>query len=136
MANPFKLLQSRERRGAPWPSLGADFWLALPLAGILFGVGGEWVTGQVLSRPRPQAQPLAIRSQQQAILTLDILSIQAEIRRRRGYTKVEVTTTNPHLRKLEFEFPELDPDRVAAQIAQELGLIPDQVQRLTRYSLD
>ena len=96
MANPFKLLQSRE------PSLGADFWLALPLAGILFGVGGEWVTGQVLSRPRPQVQPLAIRSQQQAILTLDILSIQAEIRRRRGYTKVEVTTTNPHLRKLEF----------------------------------
>ncbi|PIK87519.1 hypothetical protein SYN63AY4M2_11255 [Synechococcus sp. 63AY4M2] len=30
----------------------------------------------------------------------------------------------------------IDPDRVAAQIAQELGLTPDQVQRLTRYSLD
>jgi len=79
---------------------------------------------------------LAIRSQQQATLALDILSIQAEIRRSRGYTKVEVTTTNPHLRKLEFEFPQLDPDQVSAQIAQELGLAPEQVQRLTRYSLD
>jgi hypothetical protein len=49
---------------------------------------------------------------------------------------VEVTTTNPHLRKLEFEFPQLDPDQVSAQIAQELGLAPEQVQRLTRYSLD
>jgi hypothetical protein len=119
-----------------WQDLGFDFWLVLPLAGLLFVAGGEWVTGQALSRPRRLEQPLAIRSQQQATLALDILSIQAEIRRRRGYTKVEVTTTNPHLRKLEFEFPELDPDRVAAQIAQELGLTPDQVQRLTRYSLD
>lgn len=119
-----------------WQDLGFDFWLVLPLAGLLFVAGGEWVTGQALSRPRRLEQPLAIRSQQQATLALDILSIQAEIRRSRGYTKVEVTTTNPHLHKLEFEFPQLDPDQVSAQIAQELGLAPEQVQRLTRYSLD
>jgi hypothetical protein len=97
-----------------WQDLGFDFWLVLPLAGLLFVAGGEWVTGQALSRPRRLEQPLAIRSQQQATLALDILSIQAEIRRSRGYTKVEVTTTNPHLRKLEFEFPQLDPDQVSA----------------------
>jgi len=111
-------------------------WLILPLSGLLFILGGEWMTNQALSRPHSLQQPLAIRGQHHATLALDILSIQVEIRRSRGYTKVEVNTTSPHLRKLEFEFPELNPDQVAAQIAQELNLTPEQVQRLSRYRLD
>lgn len=113
--------------------LGSEFWLPLPLVGLLFGMGGQWVTEQALSQPRPLEQPLTITSQQQATLVLDILAIEAEIRVNRGYTKVDVTTSSPVLRKLEYEFTELDPDQVTFNLAQELGLTTQQVERLTRY---
>lgn len=113
--------------------LGLEFWLPLPLVGLSFWVGGQWVTEQALSQPRPLDQPLTITSQQQATLVLDILAIEAEIRMNRGYTKVDVTTSSPVLRKLEYEFAELDPNEVTLNLAQQLGLTTQQVERLTRY---
>ncbi|MCF2971723.1 hypothetical protein L1047_11010 [Synechococcus sp. Nb3U1] len=107
--------------------------MPLPLVGLSFWVGGQWITEQALSQPRPLDQPLTITSQQQATLVLDILAIEAEIRTNRGYTKVDVTTSSPVLRKLEYEFAELDPNEVTLNLARQLGLTTQQVERLTRY---
>ncbi len=117
-------------------AIGLEFWLPLPLVGILFWLGGEWVTGQALSQPRQLSQPLTINSQQQVTLVLNLLSIEVQIRQSSGYAKVEVMTTNPTLRKLEFEFPVLDPDLISAQLAAELGLPVTEVERLARYRFD
>jgi hypothetical protein len=116
-------------------SLWLEFWLPLPVLGILFWLGGNMVTNQVLSRPYTTVSKLQADTQQEVKLFVTVLLIKAEIDKNEGLTRVTVKTTDPELKKLEFEFLVTEASQVEALIAQKLGLYPTDVRRLVRYQL-
>jgi hypothetical protein len=123
----------------PWlktgRSLWLEFWLPLPLLGILFWLGGNMVTNQVLSRPYTTVTKLQADTQQEVKLSVTVLLIKAEIDKNKGVTRVIVKTTDPELKTLEFEFLLAEATQVEALIAQKLGLSPTDVRKLVRYQL-
>jgi hypothetical protein len=123
----------------PWlktgRSLWLEFWLPLPLLGILFWLGGNMVTNQVLSRPYTTVNKLQADTQQEVKLSVTVLLIKAEIDKNKGVTRVIVKTTDPELKTLEFEFLLAEATQVEALIAQKLGLSPTDVRKLVRYQL-
>ncbi|MEW5860814.1 MAG: hypothetical protein AB1861_26155, partial [Cyanobacteriota bacterium] len=102
-------------------SLGLEFWLPLPLLGIIFWVGGGLVTDQALSRSYDTVDKLQADTQLEVQLSVTLLVIKAEIDKEQGFTEVQVKTTDSTLKKLEFEFPVTEFSQVEAAIAQELG---------------
>jgi hypothetical protein len=64
-----------------------------------------------------------------------VISINVEIKRRKGFSKVKVKTANSVLKELEFEFPVTKFSQVEAAISQELGLSSQHVRRLVRYQI-
>ncbi|MBD1892099.1 hypothetical protein [Coleofasciculus sp. FACHB-SPT9] len=115
--------------------LGLEFWLPLPLLGIIFWVGGGLVTDQALSRSYDTVDKLQADTQLEVQLSVTLLVIKAEIDKEQGFTKVQVKTTDSTLKKLEFEFPVTEFSQVEAAIAQELGLSAENVRTLVRYQL-
>ena len=112
-----------------------EFWLPLPLLGIIFWLGGNSVTSQVLSRSYNTVSKLQADTQQEVQLSVTVLVIKAEIDRSEGLTKVEVKTADPALKKLEFEFPVTQVSQVETAIAQKLGLSREDVNKLVRYQV-
>jgi hypothetical protein len=115
--------------------LWLEFWLPLPLLGIIFWLGGNFVTNQVLSRPYSTVTKLQADTQQQVQLPVTVLVIKAQIERSEGLTKVEVKTADPELKKLEFEFPVIQVNQVEAMVAQKLRLPREDVRKLVRYQI-
>ncbi|MBD0346210.1 MAG: hypothetical protein ICV63_15580 [Coleofasciculus sp. Co-bin14] len=112
-----------------------EFWLPLPLLGIIFWLGGNFVTSQVLSRPYSTVSKLQADTQQEVQLSVTVLVIKAEIERSEGVTQVEVKTADPELTRLKFEFPVTEVSQVEAAIAQKLGLSREEVKKLVRYQV-
>ena len=112
-----------------------EFWLPLPLLGIIFWLGGNFVTSQVLSRPYSTVSKLQADTQQEVQLSVTVLVIKAEIKRSEGVTQVEVKTADPQLKKLEFEFPVTQASQLETAIAQKLGLSREDVKKLVRYQV-
>lgn len=115
--------------------LWLEFWLPLPLLGIIFWFGGNAVTSQVLSRPYSTVSKLQADTQQEVQLSLTVLVIKAEIEKNEGLTSVEVKTADPELTRLKFEFPVTEVSQVEAMIAQKLGLSREDVNKLVRYQV-
>ena len=115
--------------------LWLEFWLPLPLLGIIFWLGGNAVTSQVLSRPYSTVSKLQADTQQEVQLSLTVLVIKAEIEKNEGLTSVEVKTADPELTRLKFEFPVTEVSQVEAMIAQKLGLSREDVNKLVRYQV-
>jgi hypothetical protein len=115
--------------------LWLEFWLPLPLLGIIFWFGGNAVTSQVLSRPYSTVSKLQADTQQEVQLSLTVLVIKAEIEKNEGLTSVEVKTADPELTRLKFEFPVTEVSQVEAMIAQKLGLSREDVKKLVRYQV-
>ena len=115
--------------------LWLEFWLPLPLLGIIFWLGGSAVTSQVLSRPYSTVSKLQADTQQEVQLSLTVLVIKAEIEKNEGLTSVEVKTADPELTRLKFEFPVTEVSQVEAMIAQKLGLSREDVNKLVRYQM-
>jgi hypothetical protein len=115
--------------------LWLEFWLPLPLLGIIFWFGGNVVTSQVLSRPYSTVNKLQADTQQEVQLTVTVLVIKAEIEKNEGLTSVEVKTADPELTRLKFEFPVTEVSQVEAMIAQKLGLSREDVKKLVRYQV-
>lgn len=110
--------------------------LPLPLLGIAFWFGGELVTKQVLARPYGTLDKLQADTQIQVQLSVTVLVIKAEIEKDQGLTNVEVKTANSAVKKLEFEFPVTEVNKVEAMIAQELKLSREDVRKLVRYQIN
>ena len=115
--------------------LWLEFWLPLPLLGIIFWLGGNAVTSQVLSRPYSTVSKLQADTQQEVQLTVTVLVIKADIEKNEGLTSVEVKTADPELTRLKFEFPVTEVSQVEAMIAQKLGLSREDVKKLVRYQV-
>lgn len=84
------------------PSLKLEFLLPLPLLLIAFGLGGESLTNQILSRSYNSLDKLqADNSPIDMQLSIDALVSKAEIESEQEFTHVEVMMANSVLKKLE-----------------------------------
>lgn len=116
-------------------SLGFEFWLPLPLLGLLFWIGGGLLTDQMLSRSYNPATQLQVDQQLGGQAAKNVRSINIGIDQRRGISRVVVRTANSALKGLEFEFPVTEVSQVEAAIAQALDLSPTQVRKLAQYQI-
>lgn len=107
------------------PSLKLEFLLPLPLLLIAFGLGGELLTNQILSRSFNSPDKLqADNSPIDMQLSINALVSETEIEKEQDFTHVEVMMTNSVLKKLEFELPTTELSRVKTMLAEELGVSP------------
>lgn len=114
-------------------SLGLEFWLPLPLLGLVFWVGSGLVTQQMLNHSyNPKAY---LQADMQLQRTRTVVLIKVEINKDQGLAKVKVKTANSALKELEFEFPTTQFSQIEAAIGQELGLSTEYVRKLVRYQI-
>jgi hypothetical protein len=117
-------------------SLGLEFWLPLPLLGLVFWIGSGWVSDRILSRSYNPEKQLLVDTQQEGHWAKKVRSIQVEIKQRQGFSKVTVQTVNSTLKQLEFEFPVTEISQIEVAISQELGLSPKLVSKLLHYQVN
>jgi hypothetical protein len=110
-----------------------EFWLTLPLVGFFFWLGGSAIARQVLHSSYPS--PNQLQADTQLEMKLSVIVINAEINPRLSKTAVSIKTTESRLKKLEYEFPSTEPQKVEAAIAQEIGLPSQEVRKLVRYRI-
>ncbi|AFY81886.1 hypothetical protein [Oscillatoria acuminata] len=124
----FKLLQS----------LGLEFWLPIPLLGVIFWGGSSWTADRVLSNNYSIDHPLQSNTHQSLELNLQVkvISIEAEIHLRENFTEVQVNTADSSLTELRFEFPVIEVTAVEQAIIEKLGLSREDVRKLVRYRID
>ncbi|WP_041237976.1 hypothetical protein [Gloeothece citriformis] len=118
--------------------LGLEFWLPLPLIGLIFFVGTGWLTDQVLSYTYKTNIQLNAESQHQIHFStsLAVMSIEAIINPSEKLTEVDVYTADSVLKQMEFEFPFTEFEEIETAIAQVLGLSQTAVKQLIRYRID
>lgn len=105
------------------PSLRLSFLLPLPLLLVAFGVGGEYLTNQVLSRSYVALDKLqAENPHPQVQLDVEAVITKLEIEQEQESTQVEVYTKNSVIKNLEFELAIANSNTVKAMLAQKLGL--------------
>jgi hypothetical protein len=117
-------------------SLGLEFWLPLPLLGVLFWVGGGLITDYLLSRSYYNKDKLQVNTQIKRNPAKAVLAIQVKINYNKGISKVKVRTANSTLKQLNFEFYVTEVSQIEAAISRELGLTLEQVRQLVRYQID
>ena len=117
-------------------SLGLEFWLPLPLLGVLFWVGGGLLTDYLLSRSYYNKDKLQVNTQIKKNPAKVVLAIQVKINYNKGISKVKVRTANSTLKQLSFEFHVTEVSQIEAAISRELGLTLEQVRQLVRYQID
>ncbi|MEH2254700.1 hypothetical protein [Nostoc sp.] len=113
--------------------LGLEFWLPLPLVGVVFWFGCNFLAAQELSRPYSTKKKLQSDTQLEARVSVNVLLINAAVNRTKRITQVEVETADPILKRLELELPTIEFNQIEATIAQELGLPRQDVRKLVRY---
>ena len=111
------------------PSLRLSF--LLPLLLIAFGLGGEQLTNQVLSRSYVALDKLqAENSHLQGQLDVEAIITKLEIEQEQTSTQVEVYTANSVTKKLVFELAIANSNSVKAIMALILGLSPPEKLRV------
>ncbi|MCU0534271.1 MAG: hypothetical protein MUD14_10290 [Hydrococcus sp. Prado102] len=115
-------------------SLWLEFWLPLPLLGIIFWVSGNSTIDYIFSRPYTTANTLKLLADPptRVNLTLTRLSVTVRIDKVKKLTEVEIQSIAP-AQTIKFKFPSTSVEQIEAKIAQELGLSFQEVRKLTRY---
>lgn len=114
---------------------GAEFWLPLPLVAMVFWLGSSLLTAQELQQSQPTATKLQADTQLKAVVSVNILLINAIINRSQSLTQVKVETAESVLKRMELELLTTDPSEIEAAIATELQLSPQDVRQLVRYEI-
>jgi hypothetical protein len=117
-------------------SLWLEFWLPLPLLGLLFWLSGNKLVDYVLSRPFTTANTLKLLANPPTQFNLAVvsLSITAQIDRPKNLTKVNIISIESG-KKIELKFPFTDVDLIEAAIAGEINLPRDRVRKSIRYEI-
>ncbi|MDV2993695.1 MAG: hypothetical protein N4J56_003349 [Chroococcidiopsis sp. SAG 2025] len=103
--------------------LPLKFLLPLPLLLTAFGLFGEQLTNRVLSLSFVGLDKLqAENSHLQVQLPVKATVVKAEIERELEFTEVEIETTKSPVKKLRFEFPNVDAIALQTILARELNL--------------
>lgn len=96
--------------------------LPLPLFLIGFGMTGEFLTNQLLSRSYNTVDKLLADKQTvKTQLAVNTLVTAVEVKKEQNYTTVEFKTAKSVLKKIQFEIPATELDAVKAIIATEIG---------------
>ncbi|MEP0913892.1 hypothetical protein NDI45_23555 [Leptolyngbya sp. GB1-A1] len=114
---------------------GAEFWLPLPVVAIAFWLGSSILTAQELQQSQPTATKLQADTQLKAVVSVNILLINAVINRNQNITQVKVETADSVLKRMELELATTDPSQIEAAIANELQLSRQDVRQLVRYEI-
>ncbi len=120
----------------PWfkvfRSLGLEFWLLLPVLGLLAWSGSGLVMDWVISSFSGFDKSLSVESQGARV---KVLSMQATIFPRQDISRVRVKTTHSKLKVLEYEFLTTQPAQIETQISQEMGLPLEKVKAAIKYQV-
>lgn len=114
-------------------SLGLEFWLPLPLLGLLFWAGSSFIEHQLLNRSNFSVSPVQVAPRRSP--AAQVLSIKVEIDRDRNVSQVSVRTMTSTIKIQQFEISAIEQKQVKAAIAQQLKLSPEQIQQVTRYEI-
>jgi hypothetical protein len=116
-------------------SLGLEFWLPLPLLGlILWGTSG-WIAERNLSRSSPTIRELQIPQNDRSPAE-QVLSIKVTIDRNKGISQVRVKQATSVYQTQKFVVSTTQLDRVEAVIGEKLGLSADRVRQIVRYQIE
>ena len=125
---------SARKSGQFLRSLGLEFWLPLPLLGLVFwGVTGL-VTEQSLEYSNQFIESFQITAKQ-AQPSSKILFIKVTVDRDRNVSLVKVTRATPAYQMQEYKLATTESEQVETAISQKLGLSPEEVRQRLRYQL-
>ena len=92
---PYPMHQSRWLKTLK--CLGLEFWIALPLLGIAFWVGGGLVTDQILSRSYESKEQLQANTKLKGKSAKVVLAIKVEINYTQGIPDISSYPVNSYL---------------------------------------
>jgi hypothetical protein len=113
-------------------SLGVEFWLPLPLIGLVFWLIIQFITAQNLRLSSYSDRKLEV-NQNQPSPSGQILSIKVKVDRQSNFSQVKVNQTTSVIQQQEFKIPITELDRLEMAIAKKLNLSVEQVRELIYY---
>ena len=113
-------------------SLGIEFWLPLPLIGMVFWLIIQFITAQNLGLSDYSDRKLEV-NQNQPSPSGQILSIKVKVDRQSNSSQVKVNQTSSVIQQQEFKIPITELDRLEMAIAKKLNLSVEQVRELIYY---
>lgn len=111
-------------------SLGLEFWLPLPIVGLLFWAGSGWISDRQLqtSIEKPETVQFNPLPKKQYVGSITAITIKTGTRS----STVIVNTTSAALQTFTLEVPAIDHDRVEIAVSQALGLSIAEVRALSQ----
>ncbi|PSB12703.1 hypothetical protein C7B62_01060 [Pleurocapsa sp. CCALA 161] len=113
-------------------SLGVEFWLPLPLIGLVFWLIIQFITAQNLRLSNYSDRKLEV-NQNQPSPSGQILSIKVKVDRQSNSSQVQVQQATSAIQKQEFKIPITESDQLEMAIAKKLNLSVEQVRELIYY---
>jgi hypothetical protein len=113
-------------------SLGVEFWLPLPLIGLVFWLIIQFITAQNLGLSDYSDRKLEV-NQNQPSPSGQILSIKVKVDRQSNSSQVKVKQTTSVIQQQEFKIPTTELARLEIAIAKKLDLSVEQVRELIYY---
>jgi CYTH domain-containing protein len=113
-------------------SLGVEFWLPLPVIGLVFWLIIQFITAQNLRLSNYSDRQLEV-NQNQSSPTGQILSIKVRVDRQSNASQVKIQQTTSVIQKQEFKIPITESERLEIAIAKKLNLSVEQVRELIYY---
>lgn len=113
-------------------SLGVEFWLPLPLIGLVFWLIIQFITAQNLGLSDYSDRKLEV-NQNQPSPSGQILSIKVRVDRQSNSSQVKVKQTTSVIQQQEFKIPITELARLEIAIAKKLNLSVEQVRELIYY---
>ncbi|NJK57419.1 MAG: hypothetical protein HC939_16140 [Pleurocapsa sp. SU_5_0] len=113
-------------------SLGVEFWLPLPLIGLVFWLIIQFITAQNLRLSNYSDRKLEV-NQNQPSPSGQILSIKVRVDRQSNSSQVQVQQATNVIQKQEFKIPITESEQLEIAIAKKLNLSVEQVRELIYY---
>ncbi|MGL5794768.1 MAG: hypothetical protein ACRC06_10235 [Waterburya sp.] len=113
-------------------SLGVEFWLPLPLIGLVFWLIIQFITAQNLRLSDYSDRKLEV-NQNQPSPSGQILSIKVRVDRQSNFSQVKVKQATSVIQQQEFKIPITELARLEIAIAKKLSLSVEQVRELIYY---
>jgi hypothetical protein len=115
--------------------VGGEFWLPLPLIAVAIWFTGNLMAARVLNGAYNSVNKLQAGTQLTTKRSVTILTMNAEIDRRRGLTTIVIKTTEPTLKRLEYEFPLTQASQIEAAIAKKLAMPVADIRKSIGYRI-